>query len=68
MTETAAQLLATFDSLEPQEQHALLAELLRRSGELPDTFLADEHMVGLADNLFQALDAEESDARNSNAK
>lgn len=68
MSETAAQLLATFDSLEPQEQHELLTELLRRSGQLPDTFLTDDHLVGLADNLFQALDAEESDGRKSNAE
>ena len=68
MSETAALLLATFDSLEPQEQHELLTELLRRSGELPDTFLTDDNLVGLADNLFQALDAEESDGRKSNAE
>ena len=69
MSETAAALLlATFDSLEPQEQHELLTELLRRSGELPDTFLTDDNLVGLADNLFQALDAEESDGRKSNAE
>ncbi len=35
MSETAAQLLATFDSLAPHEQHELLTEMLRRSGELP---------------------------------
>ncbi len=68
MTETAAQLLATFDSLPPQEQHELLAEMLRRSGELPDTLLTDEHLVGLADHLFQALDAEESDDRKAGTK
>ena len=68
MSETAAKLLATFDSLEPQEQHELLAELLRRSGELPDTFLTDDQLVGLADELFQGLDAEESDGRKSNAR
>lgn len=68
MSETAAQLLATFESLEPQEQHELLAELLRRSGELPDTFLTDNHLAGLADNLFQALDAEESDGCQSSTE
>ena len=68
MSETAAQLLATFDSLEPREQHELLTELLRRSGELPDTFLSDDHLVGLADDLFQALDAEEADGANSNTE
>jgi hypothetical protein len=68
MPETAAQLLATFDSLPPQEQHELLTEMLRRSGELPETLLTDDHLVGLADQLFQALDAEESDDRKSGAK
>lgn len=68
MSETAAQLLATFESLEPKEQHELLTELLRRSGELPDTFLTDDHLAGLADDLFQALDAEESDGGKSNAE
>jgi hypothetical protein len=68
MSETAAQLLATFDSLPPQEQHELLTEMLRRSGELPETLLTDDQLVGLADDLFQALDAEESDDRKSDAK
>ena len=68
MSETAAQLLATFESLEPKEQHELLTELLRRSGELPDTFLTDDHLAGLADDFFQALDAEESDGGKSNAE
>ncbi len=61
MSETAAQLLATFDSLAPQEQHELLTEMLKRSVELPTTILTDVQLVGLADNLFQALDAEELD-------
>ena len=68
MSETAAQLLATFNSLPPQEQHELLTEMLRHSGELPETLLTDDHLVGLADDLFQALDAEESDDRKSGAK
>ena len=68
MTEAAAQLLATFETLDPQEQHVLLTELLRRTGELPDTLLSDEHFVGLADELFQTLDAEESDDSQPNRK
>jgi hypothetical protein len=42
--------------------------MLHRSGELPDTLLTNEHLVGLADHLFQALDAEESDDRNAGTK
>ena len=68
MSETAAQLLATFDSLPPQEQHELLTEMLRRSSELPDALLTDDHLVGLADDLFQTLDAEESDDRKPGTK
>ena len=93
MTETAAQLLATFETLpshkeikvvsvadvpggrgagapdEPptaaQEKHELLTETLRRSGELPETFLSDDNYVKLADELFQILDAEESNVAQS---
>lgn len=43
----------------PREQHELITALLRRSGKLPDTLLSDEGFVGLADDLFQALDMEE---------
>ena len=60
MSEIASQLLATFDSLPPQEQHELLTAMLRRSGELPDSGLSDDGLVGLADDLFQTLDAEEA--------
>ena len=68
MSETAAQLMMDFESLPAEQQHKLLAEMLRRSGELPSTLLADDHLVGLADGLFQALDAEESNGRESGAK
>ena len=67
MSEAAAKLLATFESLDPQEQHELLAELLRRTGELSDAFLADDQLARLADDLFQALDVEESDGAKPNA-
>lgn len=68
MSETVAQLLATFDTLSTQEQHELVTEMLRRSGEPPETFVTDDHLVGLADDVFQALDAKESDDRKSGAK
>ncbi len=60
MSETAIQLLATFDLLPAKEQHELLIAMLRRSGELPDTIVSDDPLVGIADGLFQTLDAEES--------
>ena len=68
MSETATQLMIAFEALPVQDQHELLAEMLRRSGELPPTLLADDHLVGPADELFQALDAEESNGRESGAK
>ena len=68
MTETAAQLLATFELLKPEEKHQLLTEMLRRSGELPDTFLSDDDFIRFADGLFQTLDAEESNAPRQHTK
>ncbi len=68
MSETAAQLMTAFESLPIQQQHELLTEMLRRSGELPSTLLTDDHLVGLADELFQALDAEESNGGKADAK
>ncbi|MCA9138013.1 MAG: hypothetical protein KDB00_14675 [Planctomycetales bacterium] len=60
MSEIANQLLATFETLPSEEQHELIVALLRRGGELPDSFIADDQFVILADELFQTLDAEES--------
>jgi len=68
MSHVAEQILETFDSLPREEQHEILAELLRRSGELPENFLTDDRLSSLADDLFQTLDAEESDAGESNAE
>ncbi len=60
MSEIAVQLLATFESLPPEEQHEVLTAMLRRSGDLPETLVSDDALLGLADVVFQALDAEES--------
>lgn len=60
MSNNAAQIVATFGTLPRAEQHAVLVELLRTAEELPDSLLGDEHLVTLADALFQQLDAEES--------
>lgn len=68
MSETAIQLLATFESLPAKEQHELLIAMLRRSGELPDTIVSDDQLVGIADELFQTLDAEESNGDNADAR
>ena len=66
MSDTATQLLATFESLPEKEQHELLIAMLRRSGELPDTLVSDDQLVGIADELFQTLDAEESNGSDAN--
>jgi len=68
MSETATQLLATFESLPAKEQHELLIVLLRRSGELPDTIVSDDQLVEIADELFQSLDAEESNGDDADAR
>lgn len=65
MSETATQLLATFQLLPEKEQHELLIAMLRRSGELPDTLVTEDQLVGLADQLFLALDAEESNGNHA---
>jgi len=67
MSETATQLLATFESLPPKERHELLIAMLRSSGELPDTIVSDDQLVGMADELFQSLDAEESNGNDADA-
>ena len=60
MTEATAQLLASFEALPLEEQHQLVAEILRRTGELPGHPLPDSHLTILADELFQQLDTEEA--------
>ncbi|MDA1052262.1 MAG: hypothetical protein O3C40_17530 [Planctomycetota bacterium] len=66
MSDTATQLLATFESLPANEQRELLIAMIRRSGELPDTIVSDDQLVGLADELFQTLDAEEEHGDDTN--
>lgn len=68
MADDASQLIATFDSLPTNEQHELLIAMLRRSGELPDTIVTDDQLIGIADELFQTLDAEESDGDDTDAR
>jgi len=59
MSTAAKELLAAFDALPAANREAVLAALLTRyqvgAGDLPDAAL-----VELADELFAALDAEES--------
>lgn len=68
MTDTASRLLTAFESLSAREQHELLIAMLRRNGELPDTIVSDDQLVGIADELFQTLDAEESDGDDADSR
>lgn len=55
MTDTAAQLLATFESLPRAEQHELLVTLLRTAEELPDSLLSEEHSLVIAQKACPGL-------------
>jgi hypothetical protein len=68
MTDAASRLLTAFESLPAKEQHELLIAMLRRSGELPDTIVSDDQLVAIADDLFQTLDAEESDGNDADSR
>jgi hypothetical protein len=60
MKASVQDLLAAFDALPPAEQHQAAVEILRRSegtGEMPEAAY-----VELADELFQACDAEQEAA------
>ncbi len=68
MSDTASQLLATFESLPEKEQHELLIAMLRRSSELPETLVSDDQLVGIADQLFETLDAEEANVNQADPR
>lgn len=63
MSKMTSQILESFDALPPEEQHDVLTEMLRRVGELPEGILSGDALTGLADDLFQTLDAEEAHER-----
>lgn len=56
MTPAVDKRLDDFDHLSAVEQQTALAEVLRRASGKP---LSDDHLAPLADELFQAPDAEE---------
>jgi hypothetical protein len=60
MSAAVQQLLVSFDQLPIEEKRQAVAEILRRytgadAGDLPE-----DALVGAADELFRALDAEEA--------
>lgn len=60
MNVTAQQLLATFDALPDAAKHQVAVEILRRVSAADGGDLSEEALVGAADELFRALDAEEN--------
>ena len=68
MTDIAIQLLAAFEKLPAEEQHEVLVQLLRRTGDLPGSPLTDDALVSVADQLFQSLDAEEANGDNARSR
>jgi len=68
MSDASAQLLAAFDTLPATEQYELVTQLLRRTSALPDTPLSDDDLTSIGDDLFQMLDAEESNGNDANSR
>jgi hypothetical protein len=58
MTATAHELLAAFESLEPEDKQEVAAEILRRSAGTGD--LSGEAFDELAADLFQNYEVEET--------
>lgn len=59
MTTAVHNLLNSYDALPPAEQHEAAVAILRRAALSVQGDIPQEALVGLADELFQALDAEE---------
>ena len=55
---TVGQILNAFDTLPSKQQHEAAVEILRRVKAEGD--VTDDALVGLADDLFQVMDAEEA--------
>ena len=55
---TVNQILNAFDTLPAEKQHEAAIEILRRFRS--DGDVTDEALVGLADELFQTMDADEA--------
>lgn len=68
LSDAALELLDRFESLPEREQHELIVTLLRRTEAFPGAMLFDDVLTGLADELFQTLDAEEANASDSESR
>lgn len=65
MTVAVQELLNSFESLSEAEKHQASVEILRRSQVQTAADLPEDAMVGLADDLFLALDNEEANDADS---
>jgi hypothetical protein len=60
MTANVQQLLNSFDALPDSDKHEAAVEILRRYAADRASDVSDDALVGLADELFDALDHEET--------
>jgi hypothetical protein len=60
MTATVRQLLDSFDALSDTDKHQAAVEILRRVGGTTEGDLPEAALLEAADELFRALDVEES--------
>ncbi len=60
MTETARQLLDSFETLPEADKHQVAVEILRRFAGAVEGDLPESALVEAADELFRALEAEEA--------
>ena len=62
MTNAAQELIDSFEALQEQEKHEVLAQLLRRLMDSPYSLPTDEELTQAADLVFQEYDRHESQA------
>lgn len=60
MSATVQRFLDSFDALPDPDKHQAVVEILRRVTAADEGDISEEALVGAADELFRALDAEES--------
>lgn len=59
MSTAVQRILDAFDSLAEADKHQATVEILRRLADASAGDLSEDTLVGAADELFRALDAEE---------
>jgi hypothetical protein len=60
MTAPVRQLLDSFDALSDSDKHQAIVEILRRISGTAEGDVPEQALAEAADELFQALDAEEA--------